>query len=296
MKGVCRLCEREAELEESHVIPSFVYKWLKDSSGTGFLRFGIEPDKRAQDGYKLFWLCGDCEDRLNTWETEFANRVFHPFNKGASAKVPYGSWLLKFCVSVSWRVLNFFIEKADLNHFPTELQTRARSAHKIWKEFLLGRCSHPERHEQHFLPLDAIESFNHSDMPPNINRYILRTVDIDAVWGGENAFIYSKLGRFVIVGFVNMQRPLQWQGTKIHVRHGVLMPQTYRLPVQFGEYLMGQARKAAEVQSRISDRQNKRIEESLWKNIDKVANSESFRAMEHDVRLFGKDAFKKKPE
>jgi hypothetical protein len=293
---VCRLCDKEANLEESHVVPSFVYKWLKDTSGTGFLRFGIAPNKRVQDGYKLFWLCADCEDRLNAWETKFANHVFHPFNKGDTARGAYESWLLKFCVSVSWRVLHFFIEEVDLNHFPAQLQANARRAHAIWKEFLLDRRFHPERHEQHFLPLDTIESFIHPGMPPNINRYILRTVDIDAVWGGKDAFIYSKIGRFVIVGFLNMHRPKEWQGTKVHVQGGILKSQTYTLPVQFGEYFIAQARKFAEVQARISERQNKKIEESFWENIDRVADSESFRAMDHDVRLFGKDAFKKNSE
>ena len=179
MRGICRLCDREADLRESHVIPSFVYKWLKDTSGTGFLRFGPERNNRAQDGNKFFWLCRDCEDLLNTWETKFANEVFHPFNKTKKDSTAYGPWLLKFCASVSWRVLNYFMEEADLNYYPDELQGSARCTHRIWKEFLLDKRPHPDRNEQHFLPLDAIESFTHKEMPKNINRYILLRVYID---------------------------------------------------------------------------------------------------------------------
>jgi hypothetical protein len=76
MRGTCRLCFTKTELLESHIIPSFVYKWLKSTSGTGFLRFGMEPNRRAQDGHKRFWLCGVCEARLNYWETKFANTSF----------------------------------------------------------------------------------------------------------------------------------------------------------------------------------------------------------------------------
>jgi len=197
---------------------------MKDSSGTGFFRLGTHPNKRVQDGYKLFWLCGDCEDRFSLWETTFAKQVFHPFKKGETDRATYDTWLLKFCVSVSWRVITFFIEDDGLAHFPTQLEDRARRTHKIWKEFLLDQRPHPGHCEQHFLPLDAIESFTQCDMPTNINRYILRSVDINAAWGGEDAFVYSKLGRFVIVGFINMKRPKEWQGTKIHVRHGVIEP------------------------------------------------------------------------
>jgi hypothetical protein len=279
-------------LEESHVIPSFVYKWIKGSSGNGFLRFGMEPNKRVQDGHKFYWLCGECEDKLNEWETLFAKEIFHPFNKGTKNHVNYGPWFLKFCVSVSWRVLNFFIEEADLDHFPTNLQQSARDAHSVWKEFLLDKLPHPGPHQQHFLPLDVIESFTHPGMPPNINRYILRTVDLDAVFGGNNAFVYSKMGRFLVIGFLNMKRPRDWQGTLVHVRNGIIMPQSYTIPAQFGDYFLSQAKRFAEVSSSISERQDEIINESFQRNIDRIANSETFTAMDHDVRLFGEKAFK----
>ena len=292
MKGKCRLCDKDTELRESHVIPSFVYRWLKETSGTGFLRFGLEPNKRAQDGYRLFWLCDECEGRLNEWETKLANEIFHPLNKGLIEKVAYGPWFLKFCTSVSWRVMNLILEEDGISHYPQHLQDSALKAQEIWKEFLLDKREYPNRNEQHFLPLDAIESFTHQDMPSNINRYILRSIDIDAVWGGKSAFVYSKLGRFIVLGFIEMPQLRQWVGTKVHVKHGVVGPSSYTLPVQFGEYLMDKARRAADLQRKLSDKQNKKIEESYRKDMDRAANSESFRAMSEDVRLSGSKAFR----
>lgn len=289
----CHLCKTESALEESHVIPAFVYKWIKNSSGSGFLRFGLDPNKRVQDGYKFRWLCGKCEDRLNEWETLFAKEVFHPFNKGKYDQVVYGPWFLKFCVSISWRALNFFLVESDLNHFPPNLHEIAKKAHSTWADFLLDRCPHPDQHQQHFLPLDVIECFTHPGMPPNINRYILRTVDIDAVFGGNNAFVYTKMGRFLVIGFLNMLRPRDWQDTLVHVKRGIIKPQSYTVPAQFGDYLISKANRFAEVNDSISERQDKLIEETFRKNIDKIANSETFTAMHHDVRLFGEAAFKK---
>ena len=86
-RGLCRLCETKARLEESHIIPAFVYKWLKASAAASFMRFGTQPNKRVQDGFKRFWLCGKCEDTLNGWETKFANKVFSPFNKDATSRI-----------------------------------------------------------------------------------------------------------------------------------------------------------------------------------------------------------------
>ena len=100
----CRLCGATKELQESHILPGFVFRWKKETSATGYLRFGQQPNLRVQDGVKLHLLCRDCEQRFNNWETEFANRIFHPMTQGKAARACYGPWLLLFCASVSWRV------------------------------------------------------------------------------------------------------------------------------------------------------------------------------------------------
>lgn len=292
MKGTCRLCGQDRDLQESHVIPSFVYKWLKETSGTGFLRFGVEPNKRAQDGLKFYWLCKECEGRFSEWETPFANQIFHPMNDGTVEDVSYGPWLLKFCTSVSWRVLNLFLEQDNMSHFPENLRACALRTQGVWRDYLLDKSQNPNRNEQHFLPLDAIESFTHRNMPTNINRYILRSVDMDAVCGGESAFVYSKLGKFIIVGFIEVPYRNQWVGTKVHVKRGVVGPSSYTLPMQFGDYLMDRAASADNVQENMSEKQKRKIEDSYGKDIDRAAKSESFRAMHQDVKLFGNKVFK----
>jgi hypothetical protein len=73
----CRLCGATKELQESHILPGFVFRWMKATSATGYLRFGQQPNLRVQDGLKLLLLCGDCEGRFNHWETQFANKIFH---------------------------------------------------------------------------------------------------------------------------------------------------------------------------------------------------------------------------
>ncbi len=294
MKGTCHLCDQNKELRESHVVPSFVYKWIKESSGGGgHLRFGMTPNKRVQDGLKYYWLCNECEGLFSKWENKFANNIFHPTVKGSSNRATYTDWLLKFCVSVSWRVLNLYLVEHELDNFSTEMLEEAKKAHIVWKKFLLGEIPNPGKNEQHFLPLDVIESHTTDDMPENINRYILRSVDIDAVTGEEKAFIYTKLERFVIIGLIEFPQPRQWQGTKVHVKHGTVGPGNYVLPIEFGDYFMEKARRASAVQGKISAKQNKKIERTFRNNINGIANSETFRAMSEDVRLFGNKAFNK---
>src|SRR5712675_772123 len=94
----CRLCGESRHLQESHVIPAFVYRWLKETSATGYLRFGQTPNKRVQDGCKERWLCADCEQRLGVWEAQFATKVFYPLSQDGGGQICYREWMMKFCI------------------------------------------------------------------------------------------------------------------------------------------------------------------------------------------------------
>ena len=286
MKGICHLCDNSKERAESHVIPSFVYKWIKKSSGSGYLRAGLNPNRRVQDGNKYYWLCGDCEGLFSKWENRFAKELFHPMVKGEVGKVSYDDWLLKFCVSVSWRVLHLYLVEHNLKHYSDQMKDNAKQTHQIWREFLIGARPHPDYCEQHFLPFGVIQNHTIDEMPTNINRYILRSVDFDAVAGERSAFIYSKLERFVIIGFIKAPNSRQWGGTKVHVKHGVVGPRNYEIPIEFNNYFMGKARGTSVAYAAISRKQNKKIEKAFRENIDDNLNSE-------DVRLFGGMALKK---
>jgi len=141
--------------------------------------------------------------------------------------------------------------------------------------------------------MNTIIDHTFDNMPANMNRYLLLSVDIDFAWGERTAFVYSKLASFVIVGFIDLSKPKEWQGTKVRVRKGLIGPREYRVPAGFGNYLMERARGISAMYSGISRTQENLIDETMRGNIDRAADSESFRAMSSDVRLFGRDAFKK---
>jgi hypothetical protein len=178
----CRLCGTQSDLQHSHVIPGFAFRWMRDTSGTGYLRYGAAPNLRVQDGIKRYWLCSNCEEILNKFETLFATRIFHPFSSGKSARSRYGRWLHRFCVSVSWRVLRFYREEGKLAGHQPELIPRLDEAEQIWKNVLLDKTPHSGSFEQHLLHLDAIESHTLQNLPPNMNRYLMRAIDTDLGW------------------------------------------------------------------------------------------------------------------
>jgi hypothetical protein len=292
---ICRLCGEKKELQYSHVIPAFVYKWLKKTSGTGYLRFGMKPNKRAQDGLKFYWLCRNCEQKFCEWETAFSNKIFYPINQNTSANVQYTNWFLLFCVSVSWRVLTFYIEEGHLKNFTSEQIEVTKKTLQTWKEFLLGIRPHPDIYEQHFIPFDAIAShtMDQREMPANINRYILRAIDVDIVRGKRTAFTYTKMGRFIVIGFIIPPERRFWKNTKVHLNYGRITPTQYTLPTEFADYFFDKAKRSGAIFDELSTSQLVKIDKEFTKNIDRFANSESMVAMKHDVRMFGKAAFRK---
>jgi hypothetical protein len=205
MNGQCRLCGNDAVLQDSHIMPAFVYKWLKATSATGYLRAADEPNLRVQDGQTRPWLCAGCESRFNKYETQFASEFFHAFDENPSSRLRYGRWLLKFCVSLSWRQLLIRLEDGVLENEKSELLDAARAALQSWAAFLLDETPHPGRFEQHLLPLGAIEEHSVKDMPANFNRYILRVVSMNVISvGGKEVLSIYKLGPLAIIGFIKV--------------------------------------------------------------------------------------------
>lgn len=290
--SLCRLCNREATLQNSHILPAFVFRWMRKSSGGGYLRQGMTPDRRVQDGLKRYWLCVDCEELFSRAETDFASKVFYPYSDGCSSRIIYANWLLHFCVSVSWRVLQFYkeedqgyLEKLDSGSWVTE-------AEATWKAFLLGQRPHPGSFRQHLVPFHAIESITpDQDLSPNLNRYLMRTTDFDLLRGKTATFVYSKLGRFVILGFIRQDRPNQWQGSRVHLRTSQLVPREFTLNRGLLDYINARARLVAELQSSISPRQAQKTDEALHANVEKYVGSDEFLAMLNDLRMFGEAAF-----
>jgi len=208
-KGLCKLCEKNSVLLKSHVLPKFAYKWMKETSGSGHIRFGVNPNQRSQDGFKLPWLCEACEIKLNNWETEFANKIFHPLNNGKVGTIKYDEWLNLFCISVSWRVLNFYLEQNLLSNYPPNIQKSIIEAIENWRLYLLGQSKSLQKFEMDFFPLKpvtSIDGYPLEEIPANLNVYMLRNIDMDVAFNDDYSFVYVKLGPYIILGIIQLPK------------------------------------------------------------------------------------------
>lgn len=115
----CKLCLKERELKDSHIIPEFIY----ECSGLydGKQRFtivkrtdeGMGELELRQKGLKEKLLCGDCENRISKWEG-YARWVIYSPGKSEQVKsvrtrvvlyenVEYDKFKL-FQMSLLWRM------------------------------------------------------------------------------------------------------------------------------------------------------------------------------------------------
>jgi hypothetical protein len=267
---------------------------LKGTSVTGHIRFSENPNRRVQDGWKPRLLCSACEQRFGRWEKEFAERVFAPLNalgEEDQVALSYGPWMGKFAVSISWRVLTAYKLIGGLDEFPSAMVTAAGRAQRWWQDFLLDRRPNPGPFEQHMLPVNVIAETTIPSLPPNINRYLSRAVDLYVAYNRTSCIVYAKMGKIVLFGFVAMPHARKWKGTKLRVKNGTFGSDQYELYDMALELMMDQARKMSKAWDSISERQEGKIRTSFEENRDRVAGSEMFHAMQHDVALFGRSAF-----
>lgn len=266
---------------------------MRETSGYGHIRHGMEPNRRVQDGLKRYWMCTDCEDRLGKSESLFSQNLFYPYISASGKPFRYSRWLIHFCTSLSWRVLRFYRDETGLKNWDEEALAHIDLAETTWRGLLLGKILHPGTYQQHMLPLDRIESTT-ANMAPNINRYLMRAIDMDICRGGKTIFTYAKLGRFIILGFVNEPNSHQWRGTKVHANEGIVEPRDYVLPKPFGDYLNYKAKRMAELLESVSSRQRGKIDATFRENAHRYVGSDAFHAMLADLSMFGDEALSKR--
>jgi hypothetical protein len=289
--GTCALCGQPAALRNSHILPAFVFRWLRDTSSTGHIRTTDNINQRVQDGWKKHWLCASCEEILSRDEREFASRLFHPWQSG-NLSIEYHSWLQRFCTSISWRVLSHCKGNNPNHVYSPEEDRFAASAEQVWREYLLGKRKSIGKFEQHILPLDIIEDTTISDLPDNINRYLARHVEMDIIGDKKMMMTYAKLGGFAIFGMIRQYR--KWEGTRVYGDRGTIAPRRYTLPGEMLGFFKDRARHVKAALEELTPTQAAKIDAALLGGIDRAANSPHMRAIMADAAMFGRQAILRK--
>lgn len=266
------MCGREAELLNSHIIPRFVIRWIKETSATGFLRGAEDPDTRIQD-YHEELLCEDCEMVFSDFEREFASNIFYPYINKNTATFEYGEWLQKFVMSVSWRLI--VSELSEVGEMEPYHRDAIYDAEEIWRDILNGNLSlsaDPFTHHIFFLD-DVVPDETAEDLPNKWEFYINRGIDGTPVFGNQTA-IYFKFPQIICISCIQPLEDSELKDTKIEQTGEIAPPQ--EMGPDWGTFLVNRAEK---VTSRdVSESEQEKIKERMLDNLERVAESESLKA------------------
>jgi hypothetical protein len=256
-KGTCNLCDSQKELAESHIIPKFVFKWMKETGGKYF-RTPLNPNKRIQDGVKKYLLCYGCEQSFSKNEKWFSEYIFYPHLNTHKKFIKYDENLGRFIISVLWRYL--LLCKKDGEFFQEEV-------FNDWKSFLQNNTQ-LKYDKIHLMLLP--DNSGIKEQPNNfVNRYFNRVVDVNNIEIGSAKIIYAKFSRFIVFAEVNGSDNY-FRGTKISLQGGRIPYAQFIANKYISSYFINRAEQIYNLSvSRISEQEQVKINNEVLKNQEK---------------------------
>jgi hypothetical protein len=99
---------------------------------------------------------------------------------------------------------------------------------------------------------------------------------------------FAKLGRFWIFGMIQ-KGPNRWEGSKVHVRRGLLKPGKFTVPAGLVHLIKEKATHVTARLGEMSPTQRAKIEKNVLDNLDAFAVSDQFASIVADARMFGEE-------
>jgi len=285
-KGICKLCGIEDDLKESHIVPKSIYKWIKNTSATSFLRAGKNPNLRIQDGIKIRLLCGDCEQRFSSYEKYFIENIFKPINEvepteQTPVSFDYNDKLFYFINSIWWRIIHYNSSNNEL--IKSKYWDVIQDCEKELKRFLLT-FEYPINCDKIYINL--LGYVEHA--PPeykNVNYFFMRSVDPFIMFDDSACFFSLRIPSFWFFGNIvglddeklNVLK-LNPSGDTFKVSQGYILNE-YNISSFIGARLKGYQDKFNE----ISKNQIDKITTDALKNREKLRESKSYVASQFDI-------------
>ena len=135
---ICKYCGENKAIENSHIIPSFICAWVKETSPTKALRRTDNPNLRQQDGLKEPLLCKGCEVEFSTYENELKRTIFNRianYRVECPDELEFSKGAFDCISSIAWRAL------ASAYYFPVDNQYTDAEFEKIPDFFIIVSSS-----------------------------------------------------------------------------------------------------------------------------------------------------------
>lgn len=286
----CALCGMTKEIKLSHIVPSFVGKYLKKTSISG-IRNIEKVNKQAQDIEKHYLLCGDCEELFSAKERWFANKLFYPYMEENKDEFEYDENLYYFLTSLSWRSLYLdimdYIENQRGN---IDILQCLIDSEVSMRNFLLNKSYDIGKFEHHILFFDRIETINGSYskeismLSPHVT--IHRGIASYTVWNEKKGtyFTFTNMMGIIVVTFYKKSSEEKWENTNIVHGKGIISAKNQKVnSIVMNELkeLMEEHEKAKE---RISEKQVEKIKTKL-ENCENVEEYKIYKDIIYDKNI-----------
>lgn len=219
--GTCKLCSTIGEIKNSHIVPNFILKMLKDDRKHQYallpsLLTTESPGKPVQQGMREYLLCESCEQKFSKWENRFSIDYKKVLRKEVPFKTEYfkQDWLLRLALSFTWRAsMGFLLRTAGV--IPDAELAIVRAACAFWSQFLLdenlqytgARPSWWETRYEAVLPSDESGLQEIATQPDGFDSYLARFCDYTIGSSGDNVFLWFKIPFLVMTIAVEPQTP-----------------------------------------------------------------------------------------
>lgn len=288
----CALCNKDAELKLSHIIPKFVFRYLKKDSFTGRLRNVLNPNIAVQDGDKQYLLCGECEGLFSKREAKFSTSFFQVYKKDGFSRLDYNdSWLNYFITSVNWRTLYLDIEgyekEKEIKHKISANQLSfLKKAEKIMRLYLLEKRRDLDFIENHIFFFDTIKSIKQEE--PILNN--LHSLIQGSAFGytvhthNNGVYIIANLSGIIIITILKKERKEKWKNTFVKNESGKIKIPQYSNSGVFSEiFYIAEQREL--LFKKMSDKQKQLILDKTKQDKDKFIKSGSYQRIIKDSQI-----------
>lgn len=254
----CALCGKMGPLRDSHIVPKFVIRYLKETAA-GKIRNLEAPNRTVEDGEKHQLLCADCEELFSSREKYFADTVFYPYKKNRAVTFNYDERLFYFMASLSWRSL--YLDAQD-ESYSVSTRLEMNTAIDSLRQFLLGRTSAPQQVENHLFFFDVAVSSTLTDGAANTPNIIMhRSITSYTVAANDDSsiFVFTNMMGIIVVTFIKCGENEIWENTKIVNGTGLIEAKEQKVKSIMGQEIKRMLEYSCEMQSSVSEKQQQAI-------------------------------------